>query len=51
MRAIAILSSLLLSLPAFAGFPSGYKHVSLDQALAAAAKDGKPVMIFFTAEN
>ena len=51
MQALAILLSLMLSLPAFAGFPSGYDRVSLDQALAAAARDGKPVMIFFTHET
>ena len=36
---------------AFAGFPIDYRPVSYDEALARAAKDGKPVMVFFSHEN
>ena len=42
---------LLAASSAFAGFPMDYRTVTLDEALARAAKDGKPVMVFFSHEN
>lgn len=42
---------LCAALQAHAGFPADYGAVSFNDALARAAKDGKPVMTFFSEEG
>jgi hypothetical protein len=43
-----LVSLLLLPLCAHAGLPADYAPQSLDRAIAQSARDGKPVMLYFT---
>jgi hypothetical protein len=43
-----LVSLLVLPLWAHAGLPAAYAPQPLDRALAQSARDGKPVMLYFT---
>ena len=50
MKKVFVLIALLLLMPspAFAGLPSNYGAIPLDEALARSAKDGRLTMLYFT---
>ena len=47
----AMAFAMLAPLVSLAGMPSDYQPLALEEAAARSARDGKPVMIYFTSDN
>ena len=50
-RSWLLVPLLSLSPFAYAGLPADYAPQSLDRALTQSARDGRPVMLYFTADG